>query len=404
LVLLYLINVFYEEEDDDINIETNNNKLESWISKYKFEDQNEKIKKYLSILDKDIINLDALRYLSHSGIPEELRGIVWKYLLGYLPCNKSEQKDYLNNKRNDYIKYVDKIYPKIENNKVVGTEDALWDQIYVDVIRTFPMGMEQFCENEYVRECLCRILYVYSTVHQRKNYWQGLNEIPVPFLISFVSFYIGCSLRELNNLSNDAIKDILSSKSIEADTYWCVCKFVKGLQFNNEYVVHKYGDIKADPILQRFELLCSMVDQDLLNNLKKKGVEFIFFAFRWMVCLLTREIPIIGIMRLWDSYFSEGEENVLSFHLYISVSFLLTFSDEIQTIDGFEKTLTYMQRIPTEHWTELHAEYLINTAHQLKKIDLFYKQFSYDATKLIIVAFYTSIYLVTYKQFIERIG
>lgn len=34
------------------------------------------------------IDLDALRELSWSGIPQELRPTCWKLLLGYLPPNK----------------------------------------------------------------------------------------------------------------------------------------------------------------------------------------------------------------------------------------------------------------------------------------------------------------------------
>lgn len=34
------------------------------------------------------VDLDALRELSWSGIPQELRPTCWKLLLGYLPPNK----------------------------------------------------------------------------------------------------------------------------------------------------------------------------------------------------------------------------------------------------------------------------------------------------------------------------
>lgn len=37
---------------------------------------------------KPQVDLDALRELSWSGIPQELRPTCWKLLLGYLPPNK----------------------------------------------------------------------------------------------------------------------------------------------------------------------------------------------------------------------------------------------------------------------------------------------------------------------------
>lgn len=164
------------------------------------------------------------------------------------------------NRRKEYFELIDNIYPNIQDNAVVGEENPLWEQIYVDVIRTFPVGMETFCEFVPVRDALCRVLYVYSVVHQRGNYWQGLNELPVPFLLTFCAFYADCSLRQLNALPSDCVERIFASGSLESDTYWCLCRFVNGLQLKGDFVVQKYGQITQDPILQRFVLLCKMVD------------------------------------------------------------------------------------------------------------------------------------------------
>jgi hypothetical protein len=40
----------------------------------------------------------------------------------------------------------------------------------------------------------------------------------------------------------------------------------------------------------------------LYNHLQHQGIEFIQFAFRWMNCLLMREIPLKNTIRMWDSY------------------------------------------------------------------------------------------------------
>lgn len=40
----------------------------------------------------------------------------------------------------------------------------------------------------------------------------------------------------------------------------------------------------------------------LAAHLKEQGVEFIQFAFRWMNCLLMRELSVKNIVRMWDTY------------------------------------------------------------------------------------------------------
>jgi len=381
----YITKAFYSQEDTSEFRTNTKNKIDNWISEHQFNDHEETLNNFLNILQQDTIDIAALQQLSHSGVPEELRSIVWKLLLGYLPANKSQQEAELTARRLEYLDLVDSVYPEIQNNQVQGKEDALWDQIYVDVIRTFPVGMESFCEFEIVRHTLCRVLYVYSVVHQRGNYWQGLNELPVPFLLTFASFYANCSMRQLNTLPRETIEGIFESGTLEADSYWCLCRFVSGLQLNGDFVVKKYGEIAQDAILKRFEILCKMVDGDLVENLKSKGVEFVFFAFRWMVCLLTREIPIATVIRLWDSYMAQGER-ILSYHLYCALSFMLAFADEIKQQDDFEQTLTFLQRIPTENWTDSHAEYLIHCADQIKCIEQFYYEISTKTVTMIVGA------------------
>ena len=41
-------------------------------------------------------------------------------------------------------------------------------------------------------------------------------------------------------------------------------------------------------------------------HLEKEGLQFIQFAFRWVNCLLLREVPFALGVRLWDTYLSEG--------------------------------------------------------------------------------------------------
>jgi TBC1 domain family member 2 len=37
-------------------------------------------------------------------------------------------------------------------------------------------------------------------------------------------------------------------------------------------------------------------------HLEQQGVEFLQFAFRWMNCLLMREVSLNNTIRMWDTY------------------------------------------------------------------------------------------------------
>jgi len=48
------------------------------------------------------------------------------------------------------------------------------------------------------------------------------------------------------------------------------------------------------------------VGSALVQKLDAEGVNFLQFAFRWVNCLLVREVPFALGARLWDTYLAEG--------------------------------------------------------------------------------------------------
>ena len=40
----------------------------------------------------------------------------------------------------------------------------------------------------------------------------------------------------------------------------------------------------------------------LAAHFEEQGVEFMQFAFRWMNCLLMREMSVTCTIRMWDTY------------------------------------------------------------------------------------------------------
>ena len=88
----------------------------------------------------------------------------------------------------------------------------------------------------------------------------------------------------------------------------------------------------------------------LAAHLASQNVEFMQFAFRWMNCLLMREISVRNTIRMWDTYLvswtilvssycfmnplqSEGPDAFSQFHLYVCSAFLVKWSEKLQQMD-----------------------------------------------------------------------
>ena len=50
----------------------------------------------------------------------------------------------------------------------------------------------------------------------------------------------------------------------------------------------------------------SLLPAPLSAHLESQNVEFMQFAFRWMNCLLMREISVQNTIRMWDTYLVGG--------------------------------------------------------------------------------------------------
>jgi len=51
---------------------------------------------------------------------------------------------------------------------------------------------------------------------------------------------------------------------------------------------------------------CSKNNPHIVSKLEAEGIDFLQFAFRWVNCLLIREVPFNAAIRLWDTYLAEG--------------------------------------------------------------------------------------------------
>ena len=80
-------------------------------------------------------------------------------------------------------------------------------------------------------------------------------------------------------------------------------------------------------------MLMKRIDKGLYDHLVQENITFMQFAFRWMNCLLMRELELNCIVRLWDTYLSETQRGFDDFHVFVCASFLTKFSTQLKTME-----------------------------------------------------------------------
>jgi hypothetical protein len=273
-----------------------------------------RINKFKRILQASTVSLSDLRDLAWSGVPSEVRAMTWQVLLGYLPTSSERRVAALDRKRKEYLEGVRQAFergasgsagavaagmagvssfPSTIRGRSRGLDEAIWHQISIDVPRTNPqIPLYQY---EATQRSLERILYVWAIRHPASGYVQGINDLVTPFWQTFLGAYISDPDIEFGMDPGQLPKQVLDA--VEADSFWCLTKLLDGIQDN--YIAHQPGIQRQVADLRD---LTTRIDGDLATHLQNEGVEFIQFSFRWMNCLLMREISVKNTIRMWDTY------------------------------------------------------------------------------------------------------
>ncbi|OAX82293.1 hypothetical protein ACJ72_03349 [Emergomyces africanus] len=324
-----------------------------------------RINKFKRILQASSVSLPELRDLAWSGVPEEVRAMTWQLLLGYLPTNSERRVAALERKRKEYLDGVRQAFER-GNSSVdrpggagstsnVGTgrglDEAIWHQISIDIPRTNPhIPLYGY---EATQRSLERILYVWAIRHPASGYVQGINDLVTPFWQVFLGAYITDLNIEEGMDPGQLPKAVLDA--VEADSFWCLTKLLDGIQDNYIYAqpgIHRQVGALRD--------LTMRIDSTLAKHLENEGVEFMQFSFRWMNCLLMREVSIQNTIRMWDTYMAE-EQGFSRFHLYVCAAFLVKWSEQLLKMD-FQEVMMFLQALPTKDWTEKDIELLLSEA------------------------------------------
>ncbi|KAL4927424.1 GTPase-activating protein GYP1 [Aspergillus undulatus] len=322
-----------------------------------------RINKFKRLLQASTVPLAELRNLAWSGVPAEVRAMTWQLLLGYLPTNSERRIATLERKRKEYLDGVRQAFERssatntgkstsTNTGRGRGLDEAIWHQISIDVPRTSPHI--QLYSYEATQRSLERILYVWAIRHPASGYVQGINDLVTPLFQVFLGVYV-TDLRVEEGMDPGQLpRSVLDA--VEADSFWCLTKLLDGIQDNYIYAqpgIHRQVRALRD--------LTIRIDATLAKHLEEEGVEFMQFSFRWMNCLLMREMSVQNTIRMWDTYMAE-EQGFSRFHLYVCAAFLVKWTDQLVKMD-FQEIMMFLQALPTRDWTEKDIELLLSEAY-----------------------------------------
>ena len=316
----------------------------------------------------------GFRELCWTGVPESHRADAWRILTGYVPCTLSRREKSLSRKRAEYVEYVERYYES--NGKILpdGThmhlphlppapeqELQMRHQIHIDVPRT--LNEYQLFRSQTVKDMMERLLYVWSIRNPASGYVQGINDLTTPLFLVFLGEHFttkalfNSTLAECNTMLDSLSKEVLDG--VEADVYWCLTFMLRKVQSN-----FTAGQIGIQSMVLKLKGVVERCDEALVAHLDAEGLEFLQFSFRWMNCLLVRELPLMLVVRLWDTYLAEGSDYP-ALHVYVCASLLLDVRKHIINSD-FSESMIYLQGLSKMPLKQHDLEKWVSYAYVLR--------------------------------------
>ncbi len=120
-------------------------------------------------------------------------------------------------------------------------------------------------------------------------------------------------------------------------------------------------------MVTRLEDLINRMDPELHTHFDQEGIHYLQFGFRWMNCLLIRELSMKSLLRVWDTYLSEEVGGFENFHVYVCAVIVKTFRDKLVNMK-FQDMIMFLQDLPTSDWSDADVEPVLSQAYILSTL------------------------------------
>ncbi len=295
------------------------------------------------------VELDVLREtLRMNGMPPSQRGACWRLLLRYDEPDKATRAAQMALFRRKYY-YWKARYCRDESVLTAAQRDTR-QQIGVDVPRTSCRSHPAFFEEPLLAEALARVLFVWGVVcFEQVGYFQGLNDLCTPL------FVLLCDGRP-------PLHDPQAMAELEADVCWCLALLLEPVVRATRGKMHAVEFTKVE------EAIARAIDPELCRHLEEVlAIDWMFFSFKWNICLFARELPLALLFTLWDYYLLQSEWGFADFHVYCVVALLQTFRAELLTFEDTTEALLFLQHLPVQEWDDREVRNLIARATRIRQ-------------------------------------
>ena len=301
------------------------------------EANNNRHEKLRSLLNSAKIDIPVLRQLMWSGCPETMRALAWDVVICYGSSRRCDREIMYSRKRAAYWGLVRSCVPNPHNQAVLR-------QIRLDIPRTYTS--DPFFSSHEGVELLERILLIWSMRNPACSYVQGINDVLVPLVLVRLT---------------DKTKSP-DFRNLEADSYWALSKLLADLQ--DHYI---FGQPGIQRMAARIGEIVAKTDPQLGSHFHGEGLDILQVTFRWINCLLVRELPTEALLRVWDACLAEQDQGFSELFLYVCCALIKRHRETLLTCD-FQGMMLLLQKIPTETWTAKDIETLLAQAFVLKSL------------------------------------
>jgi hypothetical protein len=251
--------------------------------------------------DNDVL-LDRLKESARFGVPHSIRGEVWKYLLGLSRCEKAEEVLYAKKLKEDFAKLKE----EAEKNTDSSILKNLKQEIERQSVSLEEDGWEMYLDR------IQMLLSVYMFEHKLSECSPRMVHLLYPLLTT---------------LKNDQ----------DADLYYCFCKVM-------EFVDKRLLAEGIEIAVARFIMLFRSFQNELCNCFEEEGISINEWAIFWLQNLLSRELPLDNVLRLWDTYFASQPEDS-DLHIYVCIAILHDCKETLLEFE-YSEIKSYLQNLP----------------------------------------------------------
>ncbi|KAJ1679035.1 GTPase activating protein, partial [Spiromyces aspiralis] len=272
--------------------------------------------------DKD----QVLRAIFAGGVEEDIRPVVWKYLLGMYPWDSTEaERRAIDAQKHDEYWRIKASWVSDIDRKTSRSHIEQASRIDKDVLRT-DRTVPIFAESEASDTAVTTaggLPGSNSSLEQMKD-----------ILLTY-HYHDKAELGYVQGMS-DLLAPIYAVMQDEPNTFWCFAKFMERMRRN---FVRNQSGMRAQLDLMRD--LVRVTNPQLYQHLDKTDSTNMFFCFRWLLIWFKREFTFEESQHLWEVLWTDYLTD--QFVLFVALAILQQHADVIiDHLRRFDEILKYI--------------------------------------------------------------